>query len=79
MIVANALTQRIEPARSTSEGDGLRPIEQHPVPQVQPQRIGEHAPLDVAPLAHEILGRVGMADYLDVLWMIGPSSKSAVT
>ena len=49
------------------EHNRLALIEQHPVFEHVGDGAGEHAALDVAPLAHQIVGRVAMADALDVL------------
>ena len=43
-------------------------VQKHPVLEHVGDRAGEHAALDVAPLAHEIVGRVAVADALDVLF-----------
>ena len=55
--------RRFYPANTTV----LPPIEQHPVLEELATRAGQHAALDVAPLAHQIVGRVAVADALDVL------------
>ncbi len=52
---------------SVHEHHGLAPVEDDAVGEVVADRAGQHAALDVAALAHEILGRVAMADALDVL------------
>ena len=43
-------------------------IEQHPILEHVGDGAGEHAALDVAPLAHQVLGRIAVADALDVLF-----------
>src|SRR6202142_4798987 len=53
--------------RSIHEHHGLAAIEDHAILQMMPHGTRQHAPLDIAALAHEIIGRVAMADALDVL------------
>ena len=50
------------------EHDRLAPIEQNPIFEHVGDGSGEHAPLDIAPLAHQVVGRVAVADPLDVLF-----------
>src|SRR6202012_851820 len=54
-------------SRSIHEYDGLAAIEDHAILQVTPHGPRQHAALDVAALAHEIVRRIAMADALDVL------------
>ena len=50
------------------EHHGLAVVQEHPVPEHVGDGAGEDAALDVAPLAHQILGRVAVADALDILF-----------
>ena len=45
----------------------LRPFRMHAILQVIADGAGEHAPLDVAALADQVVGRVAMGDRLHVL------------
>jgi hypothetical protein len=64
---------------STPEYDGLVPVAQGAVFEVKADRFGQHAAFDVAALAHEVVGPVGMGHGLDILMDDRPSSRSAVT
>jgi len=46
----------------------LRAVEQHAVVEMVAQRPRQHPPFDVAAFADEIVGRVAVADALDVLF-----------
>src|ERR1700682_1239737 len=52
---------------SIHEHYGLAAVEDHAVLQMIAYRARQHAALDVAALADEIVGRIAMADALDVL------------
>src|SRR5438552_17565640 len=52
---------------SIHEHHGLAAVEDHAVGQMIADRARQHAPLDIASFADEILGRVTMADAFDVL------------
>src|SRR5580658_6093689 len=54
-------------ASLTLEHHGLAVVQQYPVLEHVGDGASEHAALDVAPLAHQILGRVAVADALDIL------------
>src|SRR5258708_40190837 len=49
------------------EDDGLAAVEDHAVLQMIADRARQHAAFDIAALADEIVGRIAMADALDVL------------
>ncbi len=49
------------------EHHGLAAVRNHTIFQMIADGARQHAPLDVAALAHEVVGRVAMADALDVL------------
>src|SRR5690242_18979972 len=53
--------------RLIHEHYGLATVHNHTVFQVIADRACEHATLDIAAFAHEIVGRVAMTDALDVL------------
>src|SRR5450755_4039579 len=56
------------PRRSSiHEHHGLAAVEDHAILQVMPHRARQHAALDIASLANEIVGRIAMADALDIL------------
>src|ERR1700686_5449040 len=57
----------IRPDPSIREHHGLAAVEDDAVRQVIADRARQHPALDVAALAHEIVGRIAMADALDVL------------
>jgi hypothetical protein len=48
--------------------DRLTLIEQHPVFEHVGDGAGEHAALNVAPFAHQIVGRIAVSDPLDILF-----------
>src|ERR1700738_3520024 len=52
---------------SIHEHHGLAAVEDHTVVQMIADRARQHAAFDVAPLADQIVGRIAMADALDVL------------
>ena len=52
---------------SVHEHHGLAAVQDDAILEVIADRARQHAPLDVAALADEIVGRVAMADALDVL------------
>ena len=52
---------------SPLEHHRLPAVDQHPIFEVMRQRPREHAPFDVAALAHEVVGGVAVRDALDVL------------
>ena len=63
---------------------GLAVVQEHPVLKHVRDGAGEHAALDVAPLAHQVVGRVAVAYALDILFddrslveRNGPSPRSA--
>src|SRR5271156_5928095 len=49
------------------EHHGFSVVQQNPLLEHVGDGASEHAALDVAPLAHQILGRVAVADALDIL------------
>ena len=61
------------------EHHGLAAIEDHAVFQMMAHGARQHAALDVAALANQILGRVSMADALDILVDDRASSSALVT
>src|SRR2546425_9069199 len=56
-----------EPATSIHKHHGLAAVEDHAILQVVAYRARQHAALDIAALASQIVGRIAMADALDVL------------
>src|SRR5260370_13518816 len=52
---------------SIYEHHGLAAVQDDAIVEVIADCARQHAPLDVAPLAHEVVGRVAVADALDVL------------
>jgi hypothetical protein len=52
---------------SVHKHHGLATIEDHAVFQMMAHRARQHAAFDVAAFANQILGRVAMADALDIL------------
>ena len=46
---------------------GLAAVEENPILEMVADRPGEHAPLDVAAFADQVIGRVAVADAFDVL------------
>src|ERR1017187_4080052 len=56
-----------KPDLSIHKHHGLAAVEDHAVLQMIAYRARQHAALDIAAFAHEIVGRIAMADALDVL------------
>src|SRR6266851_4266949 len=60
-------TERAPRRSSVHEHHGLAAVEDHAVLKVMPHRARQHAALDIASLADEIVGRIAMTDALDIL------------
>ena len=54
-------------APSIHEHHGLAAIEDHAILQMMAHRARQHPAFDIAALADEIVGRIAVADALDVL------------